>query len=277
MLRRASWLGQAIHKAAAEARSFAHPTWLVEYPVLVPGMERPGTVDAYMDDLANVDDIKTKSGRGFDAILSRGKAYDYDVEQVEIYAVGLENEGHEVRTCSVTYIDRNGHEDPFTDSWTYDRERGLAALGRLHALQDALDDGDELPRQGRGPGLGRPCDSCAWIKTCWQLDSVPEGYSAQSAYLATDEVAEAAAALAALRAEAKLLDEAEAFYKAQLVGHTGATFTDAEGITRQVKWVGGGRTGGPLDSKAVRSHYADLGAEPPTLGTSPQLRLPAVK
>lgn len=282
ILRATAWLGAAVHQAIAEARKHAHPTWLVEQPVTVPGMERPGTCDAYMDDLRNVDDVKTKSGRGFDAILGRGKAYDSDVEQTELYALGLEDAGHEVATCSVTYVDRNGYQREgehgvFVDSWSYDRKRALRAVGRLNALQDAVDDGVVPARAGGGPGTGRPCDSCPWIKTCWNLDKVPEGYTAQSAFLAPAEVAEAAAQLHALRQEASEIDKAQDYLKLQLQGHGGAVFTDHEGIQRRVSYSKGSSTGGALAQKEAAKLLEQAGLPVPRLGTSPRLTLPAVK
>lgn len=273
---RMAWVGTAIHDHIARARTYSHPTWLVEGKVQPPGLDRPGTVDAYLDDLGNVDDIKTKTGRGYEAILSRGRAYDADRKQSLVYALALEDAGHVVKTCSVTYVDREGRHDPFVDCWTYDRDEAVAALAALHALADAIDAGTELPRDGRGPDTGRPCDTCPWISTCWGLDEVPEGYTAQSAYLAPAEVADAAEQLRILREEKRAITEAEDYLKLQLHGHSGATFTDAEGITRQVKWSKGNRTGGQLDSKAVRARYADLGEIPPTLGTSPRVSTPAV-
>lgn len=273
---RMAWVGTALHKHVAEARQLTHPTWLVEGKVQPPGLDREGTVDAYLDDHANVDDIKTKTGRGYEAILTRGRAYDGDRKQVLVYGLALEEAGRVVRTCSVTYLDREGRHDPFVDCWTYDRQEALAALAELHALADAIDAGADLPRDGRGPDTGRPCDTCQWIKTCWQLDSVPEGYTAQSAGLAPAEVAEAAEQLRLLRAEQAEIKAAVDYLRLQLVGHNGATFVDAEGITRQVKWSKGSNRGGQLDSAAVRARYADLGEEPPTLGTAPKVSTPAV-
>jgi len=275
-LRRHAWVGTALHAHVARARQHAHPLDTVEGKVQPPGLDRKGTVDCYMDDLGNVDDLKSKSHRGMDAVLTRGRAYDGDRQQVLIYALSLEDEGREVRTCSVTYVDRNGLLDPFVDCWTYDRSEALAALAALHALADAIDSGDDLPRDGRGPDTGRPCDTCPWIATCWQLDKVPEGYTAQSAFLAPAEVAEAAEQLRLLRAEAAELKDATDYLRLQLVGHAGATWTDADGIERQVKWSRGSVKGGHLDSKAVRARYAELGETPPGLGTAPKVTTPAI-
>lgn len=273
---RMAWVGTALHKHIAQARQLTHPTWLVEGLVYPPGLDRPGTVDAYLDDLGNVDDIKTKTHRGMDAILTRGRAYDADRKQVLVYGLALQEAGCTVNTCSVTYVDRNGLQDPFVDTWSYDRQEALEALASLHALADAIDAGAELPRDGRGPDTGRPCDTCQWIKTCWQLDSVPEGYTAQSAWLAPEEVAEAADTLRLLRKDQAETKEAIDYLRLKLQGHNGAVFTDSDGVQRQVKWSKGSTKGGQLDSEAVRRRYADLGEDPPTLGTAPKVSTPAV-
>lgn len=105
---------------------------------------------------------------------------------------------------------------------------------------------------------------------------MPEGYTAQSAYLAPAEVADAADQLRVIRAEQAKLKEAADYLRLQLVGHAGATFTDSEGIERQVKWSRGSTTGGQLDSAAVRARYAALGEKPPTLGTAPKVSTPAL-
>lgn len=273
---RMAWVGTALHAHVAKARQLSHPTWLVEGVVQPPGLDRHGTVDAFLDDMANVDDIKTKTGRGYEAILTRGRAYDADRKQVLVYALALVEAGYTVRTCSVTYLDREGRHDPFVDTWTYDQAEALAALAELHALADAIDAGAELPRDGRGPDTGRPCDTCQWIKTCWQLDALPEGYTAQSAGLLPEEVAEAAEQLRLLRAEQAELKAATDYLRLQLVGHAGATFVDSDGITRQVKWSRGSNKGGQLNSELVRKRYADLGEDPPTIGTAPKVSTPAV-
>lgn len=269
-------MGKAIHAIIAAARRTAHPDWLVEAKVTPPGMNRPGTVDAYGD--GNVDDVKTKSERGFDAVLARGKAYDADRDQVDIYALALEDAGHEVKTCSVTYVERSGNRPDFVDSWTYDRNQALTALERLHALEDAaLGDGD-LPRAGRGPEVGRPCDTCRWRRTCW--GHVPEGYSTQSYTLASEQVAAAAADLVELKARADALDSEIAHRRAMLQGHDGAVFTDRDGIVRRVAWTKPGLPKQVTDPEAaaelLRAHDLPV---PTTAGrkVSPQLRTPAAK
>lgn len=277
--RLAATLGTAIHSIVAEARRLTHPSWLVEESLPIPGLVRNGTVDCYGDGI--VDDLKTVSARRLESTLTRGRPWDDDADQVLIYGLALEHAGHVVKKCTVTYLSREAPADDdrrgVVFELDYDHDRAVAALARLHAVQDALDDGVTLPRDGRGPGDFQ-CDRCPFLQRCWQLKDVPAGYSAQSWELAPEEVQAAAAELNLWRkAKAKAEEHIEALVP-MMVGHHGQTFVDGEGVKRRISWTNGGKrkeTGGPLDSKAVRARYEALGEEPPTLGTSPQCRLPA--
>lgn len=273
-LRRQAVMGTAIHAHIAEARKAAHPGWKVEHPVLVPGFSRTGTVDAYGDGTA--DDVKSKSDRGYQAVVNRGLAYPADRDQVLLYGLGLEDQGDPVLRCSVTYVNRSDGES-FVDSWTYDRAEAVAVADKMHALMDLVElvPAEQVERGGRGPDW-RPCDSCPYRTMCWQLEDVPEGYTALSAELAPEEVADAAEQLRLVRQQQTELKEAADYLAAQLQGHGGQLFTDSDGIERRVAFSKGKPPGegGQLDSKAVRAHYALLGEEPPTLGVSPRLTLP---
>lgn len=268
-------MGTAIHAHVARARLAAHPHWLVEHAVQVPGFNRKGAVDAYGDGTG--DDLKTKSDRGYDMVVNRGKAYEADRDQVLLYCLGLEHElGETPQRCSVTYLNRSDGAS-MVDSWTYDHREAVAVADRMHALIDRVEllPADAIPRGGRGPDW-RPCDSCPFRRTCWQLEDVPEGYTALSAGLAPEQVADAAEQLRLVRAEQAQLKEAADYLAAQLQGHGGATFTDSEGIVRKINYTKAKPPGegGQLDSKAVRAHYEALGELPPTLGVTSRLTLP---
>lgn len=270
-------MGTAVHAHIARARQRAHPHWLVEHAVQVPGFDRAGAVDACGD--GTVDDVKTKSDRGYDAALNRGVEYPADHDQVMLYGLGLEDEGVDVRRCSVTYVNRSDGASK-VHSWTYDRAEALLVADKMHALIDRVEllDPWSIDRGGVMPDK-RPCDSCPFLRLCWGLDSVPEGYSALSYGLADEEVAEAAEQLRLVREQRKAAEEAEEYLRAKLLGHGGETFVDSDGVRRVITFTKSRPPGegGPLDSKAVRARYAELGEVPPTLGTSPQLRLNAAK
>lgn len=273
-LLRSAILGSAVHAWIAEVRKQRHPDWLVETQVQVPGFERPGAVDAFGD--GTVDDVKTKSHRGFDMITELGKATEADQAQAMLYALGLTLDGHDVQRCSVTYVSRS-NGDTLVDSWTYDHAEALALADRMHALIDRVQmlPPEAIARGGQSPEW-RPCDGCPFRTECWQLDQVPEGYTALSYDLAPEEVAEAAEQLRLLRAEQAAVKEAIDFLQQQLQGHGDTTFTDSDGVVRRIAFSRAKPPGegGALDSKAVRAHYAALGEEPPTLGVSPRLTLP---
>lgn len=273
-LLRAAILGSAIHEWIANVRRERHPDWLVEVAVQVPGFNRPGAVDAFGDH--TVDDVKTKSERGFDMIVELGKAYDADRAQVTLYGLGLTLDGHDVRRCSITYVNRS-NGDTFVDSWTYDHAEALEIADRMHALIDRVEllPPDRIPRGGLSPEW-RPCDSCPFLRTCWELDDVPEGYTALSVGLADEEVADTAEQLRLLRAEQTALKEAIDYLGQKLRGHGDKVFTDSDGVQRRIAYSRGKPPGqgGALDSAMVRERYKALGEEPPTLGVTPRLTLP---
>lgn len=270
-------MGTAIHAHVAKARRLAHPHWLVEAAVQVPGFDRPGAVDACGDGTA--DDLKTKSDRGYDAVLNRGRAYDADHDQTDLYALALTEDGHDVRRCSVTYLNRSDGQS-WVDSWTFDRDQALRTADKMHGLIDRVEllDPWAIDRGGLSPDW-KPCDSCPFRTLCWNLPEVPEGFNAVSAEVATEEVATDAEQLRLLRAEHNAMGEAIDYLRLRLEGHGGKTFVDSDGIERRVAWSAGKPygSGGHLDSKAVRARYVDLGEEPPTLGIAPRLTTPVAK
>lgn len=281
----AAILGTAIHKVVAEARRRRHPSWLVEERVNVPGLPRQGVLDAYDDERRRVDDLKTKSGRAMERMLARGRAEDNDRDQANVYALAVEDElGLPVELVTITYLNREGVGDDdaserlWTDEWTYDRAEALDALAKLHAVQDGLDAGELLPRDGRNPDAW-PCNRCPFRRRCWDLEKVPAGYTALSWQAAPEEVQAAARELVVVKARLAQLQEREDELRATVVGHGGETFEDAEGQVRRIAWTRGSPpgTGGRLDSKAARRDYARWGEDPPTLGTSPRLTTPVVK
>jgi hypothetical protein len=270
-------MGTAVHAHIAAARRLAHPHWLVEARVQVPGFDRPGAVDACGD--GTCDDVKTKSDRGYEAITNRGIPYEADHDQVLLYALGLEDDGVDVRRCSVTYVNRSDGQSQ-VHSWSYDRGEALLVADRMHGLIDRVDllDPVDVPRGGQAPEW-RPCDSCPFRSLCWNLDDVPEGYTALSYELADAEVADAAEQLRLVRAEGTANKEAQEYLRMQLEGHGGKTFMDSDGITRRIAWSAGKPygQGGALDQTAARQLLTSYGVEPPTLGVAPRLTFPAVR
>lgn len=281
--------GSAVHEVVARARTAAG--WpIVEHYVAVPGLDRRGIVDGYRDGRA--DDVKTKGHNGFRAVVDRGKAYDGDAAQAEVYAYALETAGTlgipplitawhpvPVDTVSVTYVSRDNLLDSFTDSWTYDRRRARRHLMQLGTLTDHVraTPADEVTRGGLDPDR-RPCDGCPFRTRCWELvDVLPEGQNYVNRRLAPGEVARLASDLVRLRRERAEIEAAERHCKTALMGHSREEFTDAEGVRRRIHWTRSKEYGGQLDQTAARDLLRSLEIEPPTLGVPTTLRLPALE
>lgn len=267
--------GSLLHLAVAHVRKLAHPEALVEASVTVPGLERPGTVDYYVDGV--VDDLKTHGCRAFDKATERGELRDDHHDQALVYALGLEDAGHPVHTVQVTYYDRC-RGGILRLSVPYDRERALRAVMRLHAVLDAVEEGRELPRDERHPRT-TACERCPFTRRCWELDVPPaEGpgpLTTHAELLAEreladplpDDLAELARERLQLAAQLEELEERKREADQRLRGWQGATFTDAGGKLRRVAWTNPAAPGTVDDGKAAAELLRQLGhAVPQTTG-----------
>ena len=234
----AAIMGTLIHEGIARviAERFVSTLRESNVPVTIPGLHRQGTADDVWWWAQLLTDYKTTSERMTQYWVNRGGP-DEDVwDQPYAYAYGLNAvQPDTISAVRVVIIDRNSGDShewvrPYTD------EDGQRAVAALVALAAAIDSGQDLPRDGAGPGRGYPCDYCPFVKTCWQLDDVPEGMSAQSALIAGDaELVAAAAAdyLEAQQTEAKA-KRAKEDARAFLVG---INVDDLDGY--RVRWGGG--------------------------------------
>jgi hypothetical protein len=278
-LTRAALAGSAVHEVIEKARAHSHPTWWLERRVRVPGFDRDGRLDAYMDDTATVDDIKTKGERPFDTAVHRGRPDDPDRDQVLLYGLAVEALGAPVRRCSVSYVNRSTLET-HVESWTYDRREAEDVAIRMFTVLDEINtaDPDSMPRDGRAP-MWSPCDTCPFRARCWDLPPDEDPAEVFSARALPETVAAAAEALIRLRAEAAENDATQEWCKAVLRGHHGAEFTDDEDVLRRVHWsrsIEPGQ-GGKLDTAEAKRILIEMGIPVPTLGQSPRLTFPTVK
>lgn len=287
--------GTAVHEVVARARTAAG--WpIVEHYVTVPGLDRRGVVDGYRDGRA--DDLKSKSRDGLRAVVDRGKSYEGDAAQAEVYAYALETAGtlglypdqdggdpwtradpQPVDTVSVTYVSRDNLLDSFTDTWTYDRKVAQRHLMRLGALTDRVraTDPEQIERGGLDP-TRRPCDGCPFRTRCWGLtDVLREDETHVSRRIAPAEVGRLAADLVRLRRERAEIEAAERHCKNALMGHSKEEFTDAEGIRRRIHWTRSKPEGGQLDQTAAKAILRELDLPIPTIGVPSTLRLPALE
>lgn len=282
-LRRSAILGKILHDGVAQARRVAHPTWLVEEPVEIPGFDRPGKVDAYADDERTVDDLKTVSEKVYTRVVEAGVAREQDRDQPALYGLGLVATGHRVERLSVTYLNRNAGRtgsEPFTDVWSYDQRAAERTAVAMYAVIDrtASTEPEDIPRGGRLPDWS-PCDTCRWRAGCWGIEPGQPAPALVSERAAPAEVAAAARAMRALRAERARVSDALDYYRAVLLSHDGDTYEDEDGTMRQIRWTEGRPPGegGALDQAAARALLEHYGETPPTLGTAARISFPAVR
>ncbi len=278
--RRVAKLGDILHEGVAQARRRAHPNWLIEHPLDVPGFDRPGRLDAYDPaDGGEVNDLKTCSDRAFTSIADRGQGRDGDQHQDELYGLALASSGPPVARLSLTYLNRSNGET-FTDRWSFDPAAARKTALAMYAVIDRTGSTEpaDIPRGGRVPTWA-PCDTCRWRTACWDLQPGEEPETVVSQRAAVADVARAARQARELYAQRRELDDALAYCKEILMAQHGATFEDADGITRQVRWSDGRPPGegGKLDTRAARALLEHYGETVPTLGTAPRLSFPAVR
>lgn len=186
----AAIIGTMIHAAFALhlTQNYGPDQVAVEYPILIPGLDRPGTADAVWWDAGVVVDLKTCSSRAFDRVVTHG-ASEAHVGQVSAYALGLNRAGtrNRITTCVLAYVNReNG--DVHEVEWEYDSFHGIDVVDWLVRAQDGLDAGLDMERWGDGPETGYPCDYCPFWRTCWDVENTPEDRSHASKFTTDDEV-----------------------------------------------------------------------------------------
>lgn len=291
--RSAAVAGSLVHLAVATVRAKLYPAALVEHPVRAPGLEREGTLDAYAGGI--VDDVKSASCHVWDRIVGSGQPRPGDLDQLGLYALGLEDAGHQVTELTVSYYNRcTGTVWTTRTPWTTDQRRAaLAGLFRLHAVLDAADAGKLLPRDQPHPGT-RTCELCPFRRRCWELDSQPaEHVGPHTAYAET--AAERLEAIAAMddderaavedylpppleeaarrhlelgELQQQLEDERRAIAQ-QLRGWQDARLTDAAGVVRRVAWTRPGPSRMVDDTEAAAELLRQLGHDVPQKQSKP--------
>lgn len=173
----AAIIGTLIHDAVATARQSLYPWRRFNVPVTVPGLDRDGEADEYDPIIGRVTDLKTAGSYKWDVVGKYGPP-DSEWEQVMTYGLGLEDAGETVNELELLYLNRDsGLWEPYLRP--YSRPAALTALSKLHAVMEALEAGDPLPRQRGddvllGPTVNTLCARfCPAVKTCWNLDEVP--------------------------------------------------------------------------------------------------------
>jgi len=239
----AAIMGTLIHEGATEARRDLYPWRRFKVPVTVPGLDRDGEADEVDPVIGRVTDYKTAGQYKWDRVGQYGPP-DGEWKQVLGYAFGLIAAGHDITEVELLYVNRE------TGRWEshkrqYVHEDALAAVSKLHALMDALEAGDPLPRQRGddillGPTVNTLCARfCPHVKTCWNLDEVPEGRTPEGWAQVRDDTDGAITATLATydeaRAIAKAAKERQDYAKTLLAGLEPGAYGDYT-----LRWTGGG-------------------------------------
>lgn len=182
----AAWMGSLIDLALKRARRKRYPWRMFDVSIEIPGLSEPGEADEFDPIIGRVTDYKSAGRWKWDKYGAEGPP-ESEWEQLSTYALGLEERGYDVHELEVIAANReNGvmesHRRP------YNRRVALAAVAKLHAMDEALTAGRSLPRTHDGPTTDPICARfCPHVKTCWNLDEVPENRTPESWLFARDD------------------------------------------------------------------------------------------
>lgn len=167
--RSAATLGSIWHAIIQRARQHLYPWRKYEFEVEIPGLDRPGRVDEFDPITCTAVDWKTVSDRQWEQRGQHGEREEH-FGQLAIYSYALTCLGYEIRTMRIIYVNRETGECEYFDR-PYSERYAKEALGTLTARAIAIDLGQELDRDGRGPGSGDLiCEKyCEFRDYCWNV------------------------------------------------------------------------------------------------------------
>jgi hypothetical protein len=235
---RAATMGTLFWKGLGEFIAETYDDAEVELPVAVPGLERGGSADLRWVHDGVLVDVKTVSERAFDRVVTHG-AKDENVGQLETYALGLNRRrtkhAKPITALVLAYVNRD-NGDVHEVAWTYDEQTARERVSWLVSVEQAIDAGFEMQRDGV-LGTGFPCDWCPFWRECWDVENTPDDRSHASKFTVDDAMIEDAIEryldAAATESKAKRV-KSEA--REQLVGIT------YEHGGYSLKWSGGRTT-----------------------------------
>jgi hypothetical protein len=154
------WLDRAVNKYQQHNKS---RDWLTEVPVQPDPLVR-GRSDVFHVPTGTVVDYKTTNA---DTIkkLRKGEAPSKTYQtQINLYGLGHERAGREVRSVALVYYPRSGWlDDAYVWHAPYDRQLAEQALGRLYRIGFQLLDLDIKNHQERFADIpADPGDGCVW-------------------------------------------------------------------------------------------------------------------
>lgn len=189
----AATLGSIFHDVVRRARQHLYQWRKYEFEVTVPGLDRPGRMDEYDPITATGVDYKTLGEWGWDRLGEDGPREEH-FEQLAVYCFALIAAGKEVDVMRIIYLRRATGESEYHDR-PYDEDYARKALGNLTAIMLALDMGQELPRDGRGPSSDPICAKyCKYRDFCWNVPAAeaagrsPESYTILGAHPAIEDI-----------------------------------------------------------------------------------------
>lgn len=246
--------------------------------IMVPGLPRAGSADDV--DYVNhvVTDLKSAKDRVWQMWLNQGSPYDSYWDQVELYALGLRSLlGGDWTMRIVAFNRETGQKQEYERPADPEVGAAIAAkIERRHAAlmvsrrevasgaSDVQAELDLYPREGRGPGMGMPCDWCPFMDQCWQMPPQGEGGPSTPQAFSVREDATAVGEWAREYVEARTT--AGKHYDQQkqagefLRGIEGV-FPDANGVSYRIGMSGGKPSTAP-DCEAMIERLESLGERP---------------
>lgn len=258
-----------------------------DVPITIEGLPRGGTADDVDFENRVVTDLKSAKDVIWQGFLNKGTPYQDYWDQVEVYALGLQQTYGGDWTMRIIVLNRETgeHAEYVRDA---DPEVGQAlvakAAHRHAALMDArallgVASPDELvegfPREGKGPGRGAPCSWCEFVSLCWPSTGPDDPRSPQSITVEGDDLALGALAQEYLEAQAEERKGADRKKDSQvfLKGMDG-DYPAPDGNQYRITTVGG-RSKQVPDCDAMQVRLEELG-EPVPLRWSQSASYPRI-
>jgi hypothetical protein len=167
--KRAARMGGIIDDEITRRYQVLYPWRLHQHWVTIEGLDRESRLDMFDPVTGRLTDLKTSGQRSWERVGLNGP-YEEAWKQVDLYALGMEDEGHTVTEVAITYVNRdNGHDETYVRK--HDRARGETVRQELLGVATALDLGMPLPRDGNGPETDWRCRLCPARAHCWNLDA----------------------------------------------------------------------------------------------------------
>lgn len=154
------WLDRAVNKFQTQGRTH---DWLTEIPVQPDPLVR-GRSDVFHVPTGTVVDYKTTSSDNIKKLRRGQEPSPGYIVQIQVYGLGHERAGREVRSVALVYYPRSGWlDDAYVWHAPYDRSIAERALARLYQIGYRLLDLDIANHPERFADIpADPGDGCAW-------------------------------------------------------------------------------------------------------------------